>query len=255
MNLAKRIGAGLAAAFFGVAGLTGCVSNLQHDAAAESTTETQTSEVTTNNEDVESISAKNFDQEVLKSSKPVLVEFYADGCHWCDRVAPAVKEIAHEKTGSIKVVKVDVRASQKLARTYGAYGTPTFIIFRDGNPIGELPGAAPKGDLVKWIDDSLALPAGTKFDLKVKTLSDNDKQRLRDAFESAVNKSPDADTTFKAPDGSPTTLRKSVEADLNNGTIFDQAETALNTSPITLDQIIAQTQQATFTVAKPAPRA
>jgi thioredoxin 1 len=249
MNIAKKIAAGLATAAFGVAALSGCTP---HEAPPPQSSTSQSSQLPSAVlSGIETVNKDNFDAEVLKSSKPVVAYFYFDACHWCQQDSPVVKKVSEEKADSVKFVKVDVRASMKLAREYRATATPTFIIFRDGKPIAEHQGYAPQDELTKWINDSLGLPAGTTVDLTFKKLSDDDKKRLREAFESAVNKSPDADKSFTAPDGSQTTLRKAVEKDLNSGAIFEQAEAELNASPITVDQLIQRTQNATFTIQAP----
>jgi thioredoxin 1 len=248
-NLATRIGLAFAAACVGVAALSGCTPHEAPPPQSSNSQSTQLPSAVLAN--IPTVDKANFDAEVLKSSKPVVAYFYFDACHWCQTDSPFVKNVSEAKADNVKFVKVDVNASMKLARQYRATATPTFIIFRDGKPVAEHQGYAPQDELTKWINDSLGLPAGTTVDLTLKTLSDSDKQRLRDAFEIAVNKSPDADKSFTAPDGSQTTLRKAVEKDLNSGAIFEEAENELNATPITVDQLIQRTQTATLTIQPP----
>jgi thioredoxin 1 len=178
------------------------------------------------------VTSADFEAEVLKSDKPVLVDFFADWCGPCRTLAPLLEQIAGERADSLKIVKVDVDASQELAAQYSIRSMPTLLIIRNGDVIAQQIGAVPKSALNKFIDGALAQPAGTKLDLapaQVK-LSDADKQTLRDVFAAAVNANPDADTatTLLTPDGSETTLRKLFEKDINSGKLFKDVESILS---------------------------
>lgn len=86
----------------------------------------------------------NFDQEVLKSEVPVLVDFWAEWCGPCKIVGPIVAEIAQEYEGKAKIVKVNVDEEPELARQFGIMSIPTMKFFKAGQPVGDIVGAAPK---------------------------------------------------------------------------------------------------------------
>ena len=86
----------------------------------------------------------NFDQEVLKSDIPVLVDFWAPWCGPCRMVSPLVDELAEELTGKLKVVKVNTDENQEIAVKYGIRSIPTLSIFKDGNIVDGVIGAVPK---------------------------------------------------------------------------------------------------------------
>lgn len=87
----------------------------------------------------------NFEEEVLKSDVPVLVDFWAVWCAPCRMVAPIVEQIADEKEGTIKVAKVDVDNNQGIAAKYGIRSIPTLMIFKNGEVVDQIVGAVPKG--------------------------------------------------------------------------------------------------------------
>jgi thioredoxin 1 len=86
----------------------------------------------------------NFDQEVLKSELPVLVDFWAPWCGPCRMVGPSVEELAEELSGKLKVVKVNTDENQEVAIKYGIRSIPTLGIFKGGNMVDGLIGAVPK---------------------------------------------------------------------------------------------------------------
>ncbi len=90
------------------------------------------------------VTEATFEQEVLKSDKPVLVDFWADWCRPCHMVAPTLAKIAEERKGELKLVKVNIDEEQGLARRYGIMSIPTMILFRDGEPVAAVTGAQPK---------------------------------------------------------------------------------------------------------------
>ena len=95
---------------------------------------------------------KNFNQEVLNSSEPVLVDFYADWCGPCRMMGPVVESLADTYAGKAKVGKVNVDESQALAASYGVMTIPTFMLFRDGKVVDSVTGGVPPHVLKQMVD-------------------------------------------------------------------------------------------------------
>ena len=98
------------------------------------------------------ITKEQWDQEVLNSDKPVFVDFWGTWCGPCSRVAPIVEELAKEYEGTVKFVKVDVDQNKELASKYNVLSIPNLAIFRSGQVIAQLTGAASKESLKKYIN-------------------------------------------------------------------------------------------------------
>lgn len=90
----------------------------------------------------------NFEEEVLNSNKPVLVDFYADWCGPCKMMAPIVGELASELQGKAKVCKVNIDENQNLAVEYNVSNIPTLIIFKEGKEIKRFVGVRDKNELL-----------------------------------------------------------------------------------------------------------
>jgi thioredoxin 1 len=97
----------------------------------------------------------NFDQEVLKSAAPVLVDFWAPWCGPCKMVAPTVDAIANDYAGRARVVKVNTDVSRKAAMNYRIEGIPTLLVFKNGQPVERLVGVQSKDKLTAALDKHL----------------------------------------------------------------------------------------------------
>ncbi len=101
------------------------------------------------NEHVVTLEGNNFDQEVLQSQTPVLVDFWAEWCGPCKMIAPILDEIAEEKNGQIKIGKVNVDNNSELATRFGIRAIPTLLLFKDGEVKEQIVGMTGKKDLEK----------------------------------------------------------------------------------------------------------
>jgi thioredoxin 1 len=96
---------------------------------------------------VTAVTETTFDQEVLESETPVLVDFWAEWCGPCHAVSPILERIVEERSGELKLVKVNIDEEQELARRYGIMSIPAMILFKEGEPAAATIGAQPKGAL------------------------------------------------------------------------------------------------------------
>ena len=103
------------------------------------------------------VSDAEFTHEVLESTKPVLVDFWADWCGPCKMIAPVVEELAQEYDGQVSFVKLDVDANPQVAMQFGIRSIPTLLIFRDGQVAEQVIGAVPKSLLKKKLDKVLSV--------------------------------------------------------------------------------------------------
>jgi thioredoxin 1 len=106
--------------------------------------------------EVTAVTNETFEQEVVQSPNPVLVDFYADWCGPCKTVGPIVEELAAEYEGRITVRKVDIDSNPELAHRYGVRSIPTLMVFNGGEAKDTIVGAVPKSRLSEFIDQHAA---------------------------------------------------------------------------------------------------
>lgn len=104
---------------------------------------------------IKNVTDAGFEQDVLKSDKVVLVDFWAEWCGPCKMVAPVLEELAKEMEGQIVIAKVNVEENPEIPTNYGVRGIPTLILFKDGQPVATKVGALPKEKLKGWIEGAL----------------------------------------------------------------------------------------------------
>jgi thioredoxin 1 len=105
---------------------------------------------------VREVTDKTFAQEVLQSTLPVLVDFWADWCGPCHVIAPIVEELAREYEGQLTVMKLDVDANPRTASAYRVQSIPTLLVFKDGKPAERIVGAVPKKAIVDKLHSVVA---------------------------------------------------------------------------------------------------
>ncbi len=99
------------------------------------------------------LTAANFEEEVLKSTVPVLVDFWAEWCMPCKMIAPAIDQLASDFAGKLKVGKVNVDQENELAGQHNIVSIPTLLVFKDGKVIRQKVGAVPKHELENLVKD------------------------------------------------------------------------------------------------------
>jgi thioredoxin 1 len=95
------------------------------------------------------VTESSFEQEVIQSDKPVIVDFWAEWCGPCHAVAPVLDKIVEERGSDLRLVKVNIDEEPSLAQKYGIVSIPTIMLFRDGEPAAAAIGAQPKGAIEK----------------------------------------------------------------------------------------------------------
>ena len=101
------------------------------------------------------VNDENFDTEVLKSSKPTLVDFWAEWCGPCKMIAPSVEKISEEYSDKLKVGKLDVDSNPNISSTFGIRSIPTLLIFKNGAPVDQIVGAVSKEVIASKVDNHI----------------------------------------------------------------------------------------------------
>ena len=97
----------------------------------------------------------SFAADVLQSDVPVLVDFWADWCGPCKMIAPSLEEISEELAGKVQIVKMDIMDSTETPARFGVQSIPLMVLFKNGEPVAQKLGAAPKSQLKAWLESVL----------------------------------------------------------------------------------------------------
>lgn len=100
-------------------------------------------------------SDSNFDKDVLKSTKPVVVDFWAEWCGPCKAIAPFLEDLASEMGDKVQVIKVNIDENPETPTKYGVRGIPTLMLFKNGEVTATKVGALPKSKLIEWVRESI----------------------------------------------------------------------------------------------------
>ena len=101
------------------------------------------------------ITDDNFENQVLKSSKPIVVDFWAEWCGPCKQIGPILEDIAELKKDKLKILKLNIDENQQTPQKYGVRGIPTLMLFKDGKLVDTKVGSLSKNMLESWLDPNL----------------------------------------------------------------------------------------------------
>ena len=101
------------------------------------------------------VNDENFEAEVLKSSKPIVVDFWAEWCGPCKMVGPILEEISDEMSNDVSIAKLNIDNEVNTPTKFGIRGIPTMLLFKDGELKSTKVGATPKSDIVSWIKENI----------------------------------------------------------------------------------------------------
>ena len=101
------------------------------------------------------VNDENFDTEVLKSSKPIVVDFWAEWCGPCKMIGPILEEISNEMSNEVTIAKHNIDEEPNTPTKYGVRGIPTMLLFKDGELKSTKVGAIPKSEVVSWIKENI----------------------------------------------------------------------------------------------------
>ena len=100
------------------------------------------------------VTDESFQADVLSSSQPVLVDFWAEWCGPCKQIAPALEQLSDELAGKVKIAKLDIEQSPTTPSRYGVRGIPTMMLFKDGQMASMKVGAMPKQKILEWLAEA-----------------------------------------------------------------------------------------------------
>ena len=106
-------------------------------------------------DNIQPVSDASFDQDVLRSSTPVLVDYWAEWCGPCKMIAPVLEDVAKSYAGRLTVAKLDIDANPDATAKFGIRGIPTLILFKGGKPAAQKVGALSKSQLTAFVDSNL----------------------------------------------------------------------------------------------------
>ena len=109
------------------------------------------------------VTDETFDEQVIKSSVPVVIDFWAEWCGPCKQIGPALEELSEEYGEKIKIAKINVDENPNSPSKLGVRGIPALFIFKNGEMVSSKIGAAPKTDLKNWIDESTQIETPFSF--------------------------------------------------------------------------------------------
>ncbi len=106
-------------------------------------------------QNTQAVTDSSFDKDVMKSSTPVLVAFWAEWCGPCRALSPKLEEIAGEMSSQVKIVKMNVDENPQTPGQYGIRGIPAMLLFKDGKQVGELIGNQPKDNITEFLKNHI----------------------------------------------------------------------------------------------------